>query len=69
VVYNIVMQYSSDIFPVFISAWSKGVLLEVEHCNSVTTQISKYASVDDGAQCVDMLMFLVLLYLCYGTYS
>lgn len=48
-VYNIVMQYSSDIFPVFISAWSKGVLLEVEHCNSVATQISNYAMVDDGA--------------------
>jgi len=66
-----VIQYSSDVFPgfVFMSAWSKGVLLEMEHCNSVAMQISKYITVDDGAQCVDMQMFLVLLYLCYGTYS
>lgn len=68
-VYIIVMQYSSDMFLVFISAWSKGVLLEVEHCNLVAMQISKYTTVDDGVQCVDMQMFLVLLYLCYGTYS
>lgn len=68
-VYIIVMQYSSDVFPVSVSAWSKGVLLEVEHCNSVAMQISKYTTVDDGAQSVDMQMFLVLWYLCYGTYS
>lgn len=60
VVYIIVMQYSSDVFLgfAFISVWSKGVLLEMEHCNS----FSKYTMVDDGAQCVDMQMFLVLLY-------
>lgn len=64
VVYIIAMQYSSDVFLgfVFISAWSKGVLLEMEHCNLLAMQISKYTMLDDGSHCVDMQMFLVLLY-------
>jgi hypothetical protein len=55
------MQYSSDMFPVFvlISTCSKGALLEVENGNLVATQISKYTVVDVGVQCVDMQMFLM----------
>jgi len=58
------MQYSADVFLgfVFISAWSKGVLLEMEHYNSLAMQISRYTMIDDCSQCVDMQMFLVLLY-------
>jgi hypothetical protein len=63
------MEYPSDMFPVvFTSAWSKGALLEAEHCNLMAMQISKYATGGDGAQFVDMQMFLVLQYLYYGTY-